>query len=78
MTQQIHYKQMARLLLAVSEALHAAIKHQGLEANDITFEVQDADGNVSTQVSTVEDVIEACRDALGIPRRVITTTEHEV
>ena len=76
MTAQIDYKQMAMVLLAVSEALHAALKHQGMEADDITFLVEDDKGNSKEQVSTVDAVIDACRHALNMPRHTITTTEH--
>ncbi len=78
MTQQIDYKQMAMVLLAVSDALHAALKHKGLEADDITFALEDGQGNTTTQTTTVEAVTDACRQALGVPKQAITTTEHEM
>lgn len=74
----VDYKQMAMILLAVSEALHAALKHKGLEADDITFALTDAQGNEVNKTTTVDAVIDACRLALDLPRQTITTTEHEV
>ena len=78
MTQQIDYKQMAMVLLSVSEALHAALKHKGLEADDITFALIDAHGHEVNKTTTVDAVIDACRHALKLPKQNITTTEHEV
>lgn len=78
MTQQIDFKQMAMMLLAVSDALHAALKHKGLEADDITFAMENDEGEVRTQTTTVDVVLDACRHALNLPKQTITTTEHEV
>ncbi len=78
MTQEIDFKRVAMFLLAVSDGLHAALKHKGLEADDITFAVENADGEVRSITTTVEAILDDCRVALGLPRQTVTTTEHEV
>lgn len=76
--QNVNYKQMAMVLLAATESLNAALTHQGVECNDITFVLTDDQGKATEVTTTIESLISSAKYAMGLPPSAITATEHEV
>ena len=76
--QTVNYKQMAMVLLAATESLNAALTHQGVECNDITFVLTDDEGRATEVTTTIETLISSAKYALGQAPSHITTSEQEV
>lgn len=76
--ENVNYRQMAMVLLAASEAMLAALKHRGLECDDITLEYENDDGSKTSVTTTVDAIIGSCGYALGVGNRRYQVREQDV
>lgn len=75
--ENVNYRAMSMVLLAATEALYAAVKHRGLECDDITLVYGNDDGSTTETTTTVEIIIASAQHALGVPKREYIVKDSE-
>lgn len=77
-SERVNYAQLATVLLVVSESLLASMKHEGIEVDDITLELQAKESEETRKVTTtVEAILLSARMALGLPPVQVDTKEMQ-